>query len=47
MCEALTYTRDTVEQQKWEGKYANAIALLNSYSEWDDAVGLSMPNPSN
>jgi len=46
MCEALTYTRDTVEQQKWEGKYVNAIALLNNYSEWDDAVGLSMPNPS-
>jgi hypothetical protein len=45
MCEALTYTRDTVEQQKWEGKYANAIALL-SYSEWDDAVGLALPNPS-
>jgi hypothetical protein len=46
MCEALTYTRDTVEQQKWEGKYANAVGLLSKYNEWDDAVGLSMPAPS-
>lgn len=47
MCEALLYTRDTAEIQKWEAKYANAIALLNSYSEWDDAVRLAMPTPSN
>lgn len=46
MCEALMFTRDTAELQKWEGKYANAIALLNDYNEWDDAGSLSMPNPS-
>ena len=45
MCEALMYTRDTAELQKWEGKYANAIALLNNYNEWDDAGSLALPPP--
>lgn len=46
MCEALSYTRDTAELQKWEGKYGNAIALLNNYNEWDDAGRLELRAPS-
>lgn len=46
MCEALMYTRDTVELQKWEGKYANAIALLSSYTEWEDAGSLTLRAPA-
>lgn len=46
MCEALMYTRDTAELQKWEGKYANALGLLNSYNEWDDAGSLTLRLPA-
>jgi len=46
MCEALMYTRDAAELQKWEAKYANAMSLPNKYNEWDDAASLAMPNPS-
>jgi hypothetical protein len=45
MCEALMYTRDVTELQKWEAKYATAISRLE-YNEWDSAGSLAMPSPS-
>lgn len=45
MCEALMYTRDAAELQKWEAKYAAAIGRLD-YNEWDSAGSLAMPYPS-
>lgn len=46
MCEAHTYARNTVEQQKWEGKYAIATSLLNNYNEWENAGSLALPAPT-
>jgi len=45
MCEACLYTRDAAELQKWEGKYANAIRLINNYNASDDAGSLAIGSP--